>query len=692
MTFDFTNYTFSGLLSILASLYGVGYPLIIQSIERIYSQYDSALLANRFTKEPVYKLFQASLVINLIFAIATPFLFLAEWWNIGFVTIQACLLVVLISSAFMLFQLMIKYGNAKELLRHVEGRQIVNSNVMDILDIAIYADSKNNHQLYIDAMSSVFAYIQKQQFDYDGSSPDIDFQTPVVYDSQVVEIIKKIKGYIREDDGHHQLHRNNDIVSVLYNQLSKTRISSQTHTLMWGLLNESITFDNHSWFKQYWQFADSYASLKYRFPASETERKDKYEFMMRHVMVGTLLLHHNRYQWLNDVILYTHSEPEFFGLIPSSFAEILYMIQRIDHICSIPESSYYNFYFSNEMGGVKDGQFIFREAVRYLSLTVIRLWSLQPQEYFGGHNAFAMPLTPTLISDLERCVSIMDMMVSDVKSYYDSSIFEKIPRLKKVELASILKLLKEYQDTCAETRIERLEHPDVDPRKFEKMLAEAKEFSETFNLSLPDSKQPSADWGGDCVISKVVCCQDELETINYSRYRDFGILKHVVYTNFMFELHRFYLESLERMKRLATYDVPRDQLKTFLDAIGYNNEDYAIIVSEEDAGVDSPNVTLNAKIRPYTIFILKKTDVPYATLALCEEGKLERLGDNCLISSNLAHFIECHNPRFILSVATNMEVYSNPKTKGVVLIRVNDDYIVQGLNVSVDKTLAELYE
>ena len=35
MIFDFTNYTFSGLLSILASLYGVGYPLIMQSIGRI---------------------------------------------------------------------------------------------------------------------------------------------------------------------------------------------------------------------------------------------------------------------------------------------------------------------------------------------------------------------------------------------------------------------------------------------------------------------------------------------------------------------------------------------------------------------------------------------------------------------------------------------------------------------------------
>ena len=35
--FDFTNYTFSGLLSILASIYGIGYPLIIQTIKREFN-------------------------------------------------------------------------------------------------------------------------------------------------------------------------------------------------------------------------------------------------------------------------------------------------------------------------------------------------------------------------------------------------------------------------------------------------------------------------------------------------------------------------------------------------------------------------------------------------------------------------------------------------------------------------------
>ena len=73
MTFTFTDYTYSGLLSILASLYGVGYPLIVQSISSIYSQYDSSRLANRFTSETIYKVFQTVLVVNLVVAVTIPF-------------------------------------------------------------------------------------------------------------------------------------------------------------------------------------------------------------------------------------------------------------------------------------------------------------------------------------------------------------------------------------------------------------------------------------------------------------------------------------------------------------------------------------------------------------------------------------------------------------------------------------------
>ena len=485
MIFDFTNYTFSGLLSILAALYGVGYPLIMQSIGRIYTQYDSTLLANRFTKEAIYRVFQILLFLNLFFAISTPFLLHAEWWNIGFVTIQAILLVLLIGYTFLLFQLMIKYENAGELLKHIEGGQIDKSNVMDIFDLAIYADSKNNHQLYIDAMSSVFSYITIQQNDDYKKQNDNKILPPVVYDKNVLKIIKKLKEFIREDDGHHLLHRNNDIVSVLYNQLSKSRISLQTHQMMWFLLNEAITYNNHSWFKQYWQFADSYSSLRYRFVAYETLRKDKKEFMLRHVMIGTLLLHNERYKWLNDIFFYTHSEPEYYGLIPSTFIQIIDMLQNIDTLCTVPTFQQQNFYFADEMGGVNDEKFVFRKAIKYLSLLVIRIWALQHRNFDDRTSLFQIPSSPMLIEDNERTVTLMNMMKEDVEEFYSKDIFQLIPRLLPIDKSNVLSLLSDYRDQnikCIETH---QNHPDVDDEKFSKLKKDIISFVGRFTVTLP---------------------------------------------------------------------------------------------------------------------------------------------------------------------------------------------------------------
>ena len=107
MNFDFTNYTFSGLLSILASLYGVGYPLIVQSIGSIYKQYNSDLLSRRFSKEPVYKWFQILMVVNMVIAITAPFILQVGWYNQLVITVQAICIVALVGSSVMLFQLIL---------------------------------------------------------------------------------------------------------------------------------------------------------------------------------------------------------------------------------------------------------------------------------------------------------------------------------------------------------------------------------------------------------------------------------------------------------------------------------------------------------------------------------------------------------------------------------------------------------
>jgi len=691
MIFDFTNYTFSGLLSILASLYGVGYPLIMQSIGRIYTQYDSTLLANRFTKETIYRVFQVLLFLNLLFAVSTPFLLHAEWWNIGFVTIQAILLVLLMGFTFLLFQLMIKYENAGELLRHIEGGQIDKSNIMDIFDIAIYADSKNNHQLYVNAMSSVFSYIFVQQGDDDKNQNEDENLPPVVYDENVVTILRKLKGFIREDDGYHLLHRNNDIVAILYNQFSKSRISLQTHQMMWGLLNEAITYNNHSWFKQYWQFADSYSSLQYRFVDNEILRQDKKEFMLRHVMIGTLLLHNERYKWLNDIFLYTHSDPEYYGLIPSTFIEIVEMLENIDSICTVPAFQQQNFYFANEMGGVNDEKFIFRKAVKYLSLLVIRLWTLEHRNFNVINSLFQTPSSPMLIEDNERAVSLMNMMKDDIEEFYRKNIFQMIPRLVSVDKADIISLLSDYQKQCKDTNDSHVKEPDVDKEKFIQLKKEITSFAATSTITLPQNNIITED---DNIITTehVVEITEALQTLDYSPYKNIGLCKPCLLINFKLELSCRYVDELDTINRLSSYIIHRNQIDEFLKKIGFKDSDYVIITTDRINEIKN-QICLDAGYVPPRFFIMKKDDVPHVSFETIQRGDLKPIAEGCSIVSNIDSFIDCHEQSFELILAVMMFIYKKNQGLGVVEVVIDNKSLLEvNNNIEVDCALDDLFK
>ena len=49
--FDFVNNTYSGVLSILSTLFGLSYPLVIGCIEKIDDKFGSTKLSERFMRE-----------------------------------------------------------------------------------------------------------------------------------------------------------------------------------------------------------------------------------------------------------------------------------------------------------------------------------------------------------------------------------------------------------------------------------------------------------------------------------------------------------------------------------------------------------------------------------------------------------------------------------------------------------------
>ena len=422
----------------------------------------------------------------------------------------------------------------------------------------------------------------------------------------------------------------------------------------------------------------------YRFVANEILRQDKKEFMLRHVMIGTLLLHNERYKWLNDIFLYTHSEPEYYGLIPSTFIEIVEMLENIDSICTIPAFRLQNFYFAGEMGGVNDEKFIFRKAIKYLSLLVIRLWTLQHRNFDDINSLFQIPSSPILIEDDERMATLMEMMKDDVEEFYSKDVFQMIPRLLSVNKADILSLLLGYRDQCLNIKEAHQNHPAVDFEKFSKLKEEITSFVSSFTITLPQNNIITKEY--------VVETKERLETLYYSPYKNIGLCEPLLLTNFMFELYRVYLRVLDSMRKLASYKINLGQIQGFLEEIEYNDLNYAIITTDNIYKIENPNIGLCAGIRPFGFFIMKKEDIPYVSFGEVQKDDLKITIAGSSISSNIDSFIDCHEAYFNLVMATKMFVHIKEKTDGVVYVSINEEYPRQENPITINTTLADLFD
>lgn len=687
MDFTFTDYTFSGLLSILAALYGVGYPLIIQSIEKISAQYNSVNISGRFTKEGIYQVFQVLLILNMAFAITTPFLLHAGWNNILFLTMQAILLVLLVGQTFLLFNLILQYSNGPQLLRHIEGKQVDKKNIFQIFDLAVYADANHLYPLYLDCMADIFGYIQVQQ----GDKPGLDLNIvlpPPLYNKETLELVQKIKGFLREDDGHHYLYRQNDIVAAFYNQISHSRIGSQTRQIMWGMCNEAIAYNNKAWFSQYWQFADSYANIKYHYIRYDQKelQEDKDLFVDQHVMLGAALIHWKRYDWLNDIFFYTHSEPEYYGLIPSSFGHIINVMRRLASQCDNPLIGGWKYYFSDSMLGATDEKHIFRESVRYLTLLVIRLWSLQNRNLMEPGGVFSSPAFPLLLNDTSQEINLLAMMKDDADEWINKNVFQEITNLAKVDVETVKDFIESYRSRCESDLNEKEAHPRVNMMEYQRLCKQFEDEVET----LENRQSKGEDEQNSSIITTEIREHYKLDTLNYSGYIciDCRWTPNVHCTNFWNEIACNYFRFLGNQKCLGEYKVPRQQLQKVLEAMGFN-DNYAIIATEQVDELPETTEVLYALVSVNRFFVVKKEHVPHISLNPVDDLKPVRKGGK--ICSNIEEFQECNEPIFNLSLATQLRFSISNVFAGYVKFIIDDTYDAQEAPITLKPMFDELF-
>lgn len=116
--FEFENSTYSGMLTILSCLFGIAYPLLLTSIERIDSKYKSTLLIRRFKTEKVFRCFQVVLVVNLFVAVVAPFALAACDDSDAYIylAIQVVCTILVVTNSFCLYHKVFEYYDLTKLM------------------------------------------------------------------------------------------------------------------------------------------------------------------------------------------------------------------------------------------------------------------------------------------------------------------------------------------------------------------------------------------------------------------------------------------------------------------------------------------------------------------------------------------------------------------------------------------------
>lgn len=417
--FDFLNTTYSGLLSILSTLFGLSYPLVIGCIEKIDSKFGSTKLSERFQSECSYKWFKRVLVINLAMAVLSPFLM--EWCADAYAKIimgvQVGGTISMIISALCLFRKIISYYNIAELQK----------GILDDYKTAIKKQNKVKEEKHFIQWIDLSGELLKSADDklvqsvYMVLSKYVERAFPknstkaLEFEIYFYNGISRINEFLSKGEARPiSVNNTNSILSFLI--WKDSVVSDTSYRYLWRNLRIQMFYDKDEWIMEYWKNASQkiglYRRAIYKSPYDEkgepdtkqidNKRKQREEFLEFHIMLCSMLLQQKKYELLEQMLSFTQTEPPSYPLVPSTFSEILDVFNSVNHNISINPAYYESRYRMPKMHGITEGK-IAGAANCYLALLAYRIYAIR---WNYGHefvlNTGALPNTLSELASLRN--------------------------------------------------------------------------------------------------------------------------------------------------------------------------------------------------------------------------------------------------------------------------------------------------
>jgi len=435
--FDFVNYTYAGVLSILSALFGLSYPLILGCIEKIDAKYRSTRLSARFLDELVFTAFKWSLVVNLLMAVTIPFL-MDGWEHARWLIVVQCLAaVVMIYYAFQLFNKIIAYYDAAKLQKEI----------LADYHKAVKAADKEKESKYFTQWSDLTAVllssadetlvqsVYEEWYDYVVRKYGGKKNRPLELDDYFYDAVTRINENLCKGERKPiSVNNGNSILTSLIEHDSY--VTDKTYRYLWKNLRLQLFYGRDEWIMAYWKMAsqkyDFYMGSLSTFERDDEtgenytekqveERKHQREaFMEFHLMLCAMLLQQGKYKMLEQMMFYTQSQPPSYPLVPSDLADVLYWFEFMNEE-RLWDITYYEVrYPMPDMHGITDGKII-GAANNYIALLVYRLYVLQyPYGRDFAFRTMGLPDNQAKLAKYKRDLGVLQYWLEKIKKDKDA--------------------------------------------------------------------------------------------------------------------------------------------------------------------------------------------------------------------------------------------------------------------------------
>lgn len=435
---SFTLYT-----GLFAAIFGMAFPLLLQCIQRIDEKYNSSVVTQVFERDWIYRAFQWLLFPYILLVCAAP-LILGNLSDSKTTTtlFQGFMLLYIFVVAILMVLLYVRittYYNIDKLLKSIRIKN-PNSDILFCFDLAKFTLDKGYQEAYIKAMTLVAeCYVKERMV--------VEKDKPVEYSENLYRVLLEMGRNLRIQDSKMD-HRFSDIMSIILDSTDNHFLSDRTYGLIWYMLNNASASENTEWIHDYWTWAVQYHQFKSNNVNGGSQNPEMRKFLLYHVMLGAVLSFHRRYECIAHMMSYSQNLPLKFPLVPDTFTKIVSMARKLDSLLSKPMTMESKFQIIGLKKGVNTDNAIFAEAMKYLALLFIRMWSYQDYNINYCKPLDVPTPSPDSIDENETNIRLMLLIRQHIDELYASHAFENLHLTVIPEIDDVYQKIDLFISAC----------------------------------------------------------------------------------------------------------------------------------------------------------------------------------------------------------------------------------------------------